>query len=46
MTPMEPADLVATMPFAVAVGIEIDAASKEEVRGHLPWSEERCTTAG
>ena len=46
MTPMELADLVATMPFAVAVGIEIDAASNDEVRGHLPWSQERCTTAG
>ena len=46
MIPMELADLVATMPFAVAVGIEIDAASKVEVRGHLRWSEERCTTAG
>ena len=43
---MELADLVATMPFAVAVGIEIDAASNDEVRGHLPWSPERCTTAG
>ena len=43
---MDLADLVATMPFAVAVGIEIDAASKDEVRGRLPWSAERCTTAG
>jgi len=41
---MELADLVATMPFAVAVGITIDAAAKEEVVGRLPWSEERCTT--
>jgi uncharacterized protein (TIGR00369 family) len=46
MRPMEPADLVATMPFAVAVGIEIDAAAKDEVTGHLDWSEDRCTTAG
>jgi 1,4-dihydroxy-2-naphthoyl-CoA hydrolase len=43
---MDPADLVATMPFAVAVGITIDTASKDEVRGSLPWSPERCTTAG
>jgi 1,4-dihydroxy-2-naphthoyl-CoA hydrolase len=43
---MDLADLVATMPFAVAVGITIDAASNDEVVGHLPWSEERCTTAG
>ena len=46
MTDVDPAQLVATMPFAVAVGIEIDAASKDEVRGRLPWSPERCTTAG
>jgi 1,4-dihydroxy-2-naphthoyl-CoA hydrolase len=46
MIAMELADLVASMPFAVAVGIEIDAASKDEVRGHLEWSPERCTTAG
>ena len=46
MPAMDLAQLVATMPFAVAVGIEIDAASKEEVRGRLPWAAERCTTAG
>jgi len=46
MIPMDLAELVATMPFAVAVGITIDAAAKDEVVGHLPWSEERCTTAG
>jgi uncharacterized protein (TIGR00369 family) len=46
MTGMEPADLVATMPFAVAVGISIDAASKAEVRGRLPWAPQQCTTAG
>jgi uncharacterized protein (TIGR00369 family) len=37
------ADLVASMPFAVATGVEIDAASADEVRGGLPWSAERCT---
>lgn len=46
MLSVELADLVATMPFAVAVGLTIDAASNEEVVGHLPWSPERCTTAG
>ncbi len=35
MPPMDLAELVATMPFAVAVGIEIDAASKDGVTGHL-----------
>jgi 1,4-dihydroxy-2-naphthoyl-CoA hydrolase len=43
---MDLAALVATMPFAVEVGITIDAASKEEVRGRLSWAPERCTTAG
>src|SRR5579862_9611005 len=46
MRPMELADLVATMPFAVTVGITIDAAAKDEVKGRLPWAPERCTTAG
>ena len=38
--------MLATMPFAVTCGIVLDAASAEEVRGHLPWAPERCTTAG
>jgi len=46
MPAMDTALLVATMPFAVAVGITIDDASSEEVRGRLPWAPERCTTAG
>jgi uncharacterized protein (TIGR00369 family) len=46
MPAMDTAQLVAAMPFAAAVGIEIDAASSDEVRGRLPWAPERCTTAG
>ncbi len=46
MPAMDTAQLVATMPFAVAVGVTIDAASKEEVQGRLPWAPDRCTTAG
>jgi 1,4-dihydroxy-2-naphthoyl-CoA hydrolase len=46
MIGMDLADLVATMPFAVAVGITIDAASKDEVRGRIPWTPDRCTTGG
>jgi 1,4-dihydroxy-2-naphthoyl-CoA hydrolase len=34
------------LPFAVALGIEVDAAEAEEVRGRMPWSPERCTTGG
>jgi uncharacterized protein (TIGR00369 family) len=39
-------ELLAMMPFAVALGIELDAASATEVRGHLAWSPERCTVGG
>jgi uncharacterized protein (TIGR00369 family) len=38
--------LVASMPFAVAVGVAITAAGPEEVRGTLEWSEDRCTIGG
>jgi len=38
--------LVGSMPFAVACGIEIDAATADEVRGGMDWSPERCTLAG
>jgi 1,4-dihydroxy-2-naphthoyl-CoA hydrolase len=34
------------MPFAVAVGIVVDSAAAEEVRGRLAWSPERCTAGG
>lgn len=34
------------MPFAATVGIALDSAEQTEVRGRLPWSPERCTTAG
>jgi uncharacterized protein (TIGR00369 family) len=39
-------DLVATMPFAEALGITIDAATPEEVRASIDWAPERCTVAG
>lgn len=34
------------VPFAGVLGMEIVAASAEEVRGRLTWAAERCTTAG
>ena len=37
---------VAQMPFAAALGVELDTAAADEVRGHLAWAPERCTTAG
>jgi uncharacterized protein (TIGR00369 family) len=34
------------MPFAAASGVEILAASGEEVRARLSWTPERCTSGG
>jgi uncharacterized protein (TIGR00369 family) len=38
--------VVATMPFAAALGVVVDEAGAGEVRGRLAWAPERCTTAG
>jgi uncharacterized protein (TIGR00369 family) len=43
---MDLAELLATMPFARAVGVELTAAEPQECRGRLPWSEERTTLGG
>jgi uncharacterized protein (TIGR00369 family) len=43
---MEANQLVATMPFAQQLGIEIDAAAPEEVVGRMAWAPERCTAGG
>ncbi len=45
MTPSA-AELVATMPFAQMLGIEIEHATAEEVVGRIRWREELCTIAG
>jgi uncharacterized protein (TIGR00369 family) len=34
------------MPFAVKLGIELDAATPELVAGRLAWAEDLCTTGG
>lgn len=39
-------DLVAMMPFAAQLGIELTAATPEEVTGRLAWREDLCTTGG
>ena len=39
-------DMVALMPFAGLLGVELTAASTEEVTGRLAWREDLCTTAG
>ncbi|MEV0697931.1 PaaI family thioesterase [Saccharopolyspora sp. NPDC050389] len=46
MTTVDHQQLVALMPFAVSLGVEIDSASTEEVRGHLGWAPQRCTAGG
>ncbi len=42
----ELAGLVDMMPFAAGLGIVLDAAAPDEIRGRLPWAPERCTTGG
>jgi 1,4-dihydroxy-2-naphthoyl-CoA hydrolase len=39
-------DVREAMPFTALVGIEIEAAAPEEVRGTLEWAAERCTAGG
>jgi 1,4-dihydroxy-2-naphthoyl-CoA hydrolase len=39
-------ELVAQMPFASALGVEVEQASKDEVRGRLDWMTEHCTAGG
>ncbi|MEU6262508.1 PaaI family thioesterase [Saccharopolyspora shandongensis] len=46
MTAVDHQQLVALMPFAVSLGVQIDSASAEEVRGHLDWAPQRCTAGG
>ncbi|HYD50537.1 MAG TPA: PaaI family thioesterase [Terriglobales bacterium] len=38
--------MIAAMPFAAGLGIEILSAEPEEVRGRMNWAPERCTTGG
>ena len=40
------ADLLATIPYSVALGMTLDETTPQLVRGSLPWSPERCTTNG
>jgi 1,4-dihydroxy-2-naphthoyl-CoA hydrolase len=41
-----PADLLASMPYASALGITLDELTPQCVRGSLEWSPERCTASG
>jgi uncharacterized protein (TIGR00369 family) len=40
------AGLVAAMPFAAGLGVSLDAAARDEVRGRMGWAPERCTVGG
>ena len=39
-------ELVALMPFAAGLGIDVSDAAKGEVRGRLAWAPEHCTAGG
>jgi uncharacterized protein (TIGR00369 family) len=39
-------DLMAIVPFAATLGMELVSATPEEVVGRLAWREELCTTGG
>ncbi|MEZ5124551.1 MAG: PaaI family thioesterase [Solirubrobacterales bacterium] len=40
------AGLIAAMPFAAGLGIALDVAAPDEVRGRMAWAPERCTAGG
>jgi 1,4-dihydroxy-2-naphthoyl-CoA hydrolase len=39
-------DVLAAVPFAGQLGVELAAATPEEVRGTMPWRAELCTVDG
>ena len=43
---MDPAELLSSMPFALANGVDLTSASVDEVIGTLAWSLDRCTAGG
>lgn len=45
-SPEDLAALVATMPFSAGLGLVLEAAAPEEVRGRLAWAPDRCTAGG
>jgi uncharacterized protein (TIGR00369 family) len=38
--------LLAAIPFAATLGIELHSATGEEVRGTMRWASDRCTAGG
>jgi 1,4-dihydroxy-2-naphthoyl-CoA hydrolase len=41
-----PAEMLASMPYATALGISLDELTPQLVRGSLGWSPGRCTASG
>jgi len=39
-------ELVREMPFAERLGIAVESATRDEVRGGLDWAEDLCTAGG
>ena len=44
--PLTPEQLLAGMPYATALGMRVEAAGPELVRGHLDWAAGLCTVGG
>jgi uncharacterized protein (TIGR00369 family) len=44
--PQDPSTILAMMPFATQLGVELDTVSPSEVTGHVAWALELCTTFG
>jgi 1,4-dihydroxy-2-naphthoyl-CoA hydrolase len=42
----DPGQLLAMMPYAIALGIELREATPSLVAGSLAWAPERCTSGG
>ncbi|MEU8801956.1 PaaI family thioesterase [Spirillospora sp. NPDC048819] len=43
---LTPDQLTDAMPFARALGVQLDTAGPEEVTGRLDWAPDRCTAGG
>jgi uncharacterized protein (TIGR00369 family) len=46
MADLDPAALLALMPFAESVGVVLDEVTPTRVVARLPWAPERCTAGG
>jgi len=46
LTPTAGSDLLALMPYAVALGVELESASGQQALGHLSRAPQRCTAGG